>query len=59
MAPTPAAESQAVARWPRAFTASETFDIGVDLGLPVAPDCCHCALFPFTGTIHWAHITDT
>ena len=40
-----------------AFTASETFDIGTDLGSPVALDYHHRAPFAFTGTIHRAHIT--
>jgi arylsulfatase len=37
---------------PAGFTASETFDIGVDLGSPVSLDYRAKAPFPFTGTIH-------
>ena len=36
---------------PAAFTASETFDVGVDLGSPVALDYFDRRPFPFTGTI--------
>jgi hypothetical protein len=39
-----------------AFTASETFDVGTDLGSPVALDYHHRAPFPFTGQIHRVHI---
>ena len=40
-----------------AFTASQTFDIGTDLGSPVALDYHERAAFEFTGTIHRIHIT--
>ncbi len=36
---------------PAAFTASETFDVGVDLGSPVSLDYSDRAPFPFTGKI--------
>ncbi|NEO89575.1 MAG: arylsulfatase [Moorea sp. SIO3G5] len=36
---------------PSAFTASETFDVGTDLGSPVSLDYADNAPFPFTGTI--------
>jgi arylsulfatase len=36
---------------PAAFTASETFDVGVDLGSPVSRDYFNRAPFPFTGKI--------
>ncbi|NEO91455.1 MAG: arylsulfatase [Moorea sp. SIO3G5] len=36
---------------PGAFTASETFDVGTDLGSPVSLDYADNAPFPFTGTI--------
>jgi arylsulfatase len=36
---------------PGAFTASETFDVGVDLGSPVSPDYSQKAPFRFGGTI--------
>jgi arylsulfatase A-like enzyme len=36
---------------PAAFTASETFDVGVDLGSPVSLDYFDRAPFPFTGRI--------
>jgi arylsulfatase len=36
---------------PGAFTASETFDVGVDLGSPVSPDYAQKAPFRFGGTI--------
>jgi arylsulfatase len=36
---------------PAAFTASETFDVGIDLGAPVAHAYSSRAPFPFTGTI--------
>jgi arylsulfatase len=37
---------------PLAFTASETFDIGVDLNSPVADAYLEQAPFPFTGELH-------
>lgn len=37
---------------PAAFTASETFDVGVDLGSPVSPAYADRAPFSFTGKIH-------
>ncbi len=36
---------------PAAFTASETFGVGVDLGSPVSPDYCDRRPFRFEGTI--------
>lgn len=36
---------------PAAFTASETFDVGMDLGSPVSLDYADDVPFPFTGTI--------
>ena len=36
---------------PAAFTASETFDVGVDLGSPVSLDYFDRAPFAFTGKI--------
>ena len=36
---------------PGAFTASETFDVGVDLGSPVSLDYFDRAPFKFDGTI--------
>ena len=36
---------------PAAFTASETFDVGVDLGSPVSIDYCDRRPFAFTGKI--------
>ena len=44
--------SVAVARTvPGAFTASETFGVGVDLGSPVSPDYFDRRPFRLTGTI--------
>ncbi|MEL7034803.1 MAG: arylsulfatase [Cyanobacteria bacterium J06592_8] len=37
---------------PVAFTASETFDVGTDLGSPVSLDYADDTPFPFTGTIN-------
>ncbi|NEQ66550.1 MAG: arylsulfatase [Symploca sp. SIO2D2] len=37
---------------PAAFTASETFDVGTDLGSPVSLDYADNTPFPFTGTIN-------
>lgn len=37
---------------PVAFTATETFDVGVDLGSPVSPDYEDRRPFAFDGTIH-------
>jgi arylsulfatase len=36
---------------PAAFTASETFDVGVDLGSPVSLDYFDRSPFPFDGKI--------
>ena len=36
---------------PATFSASETFDVGVDLGSAVARDYFDCAPFEFDGTI--------
>ena len=41
---------------PAAFTASETFDVGVDLGSPVALDYFDRPLFRFDGTIRKAQV---
>lgn len=41
---------------PAGFTGSETFDVGIDLGSPVALDYHERAPFPFTGTIEKLHI---
>ena len=40
---------------PAGFSASETFDIGIDLGSPVALDYHERAPFPFNGTIARIH----
>jgi hypothetical protein len=49
--------SVAVARTvPAAFTASETFDVGVDLGSPVSPDYFDRRPFRFTGTIDYVDV---
>jgi arylsulfatase len=37
---------------PAAFTASETFDVGIDLGSPVSLDYFDRAPFKFTGTLN-------
>jgi len=39
------------------FTASETFDLGMDSASPVADDCFEQAPFPFTGTIERLHFS--
>ena len=44
---------------PATFTASETFDIGMDLGSPVALDYHEQAPFKFNGKIHKVHIKYT
>ncbi|HEY1091769.1 MAG TPA: arylsulfatase [Burkholderiaceae bacterium] len=41
---------------PLAFTATETFDVGVDLGSPVALDYYTRAPFRFSGRIHDVHV---
>ena len=41
---------------PAGFTASETFDVGIDLGSPVSLDYHERAPFPFTGKIEKLHI---
>ena len=41
---------------PLLFTATETFDIGTDLGSPVSLDYAERAPFAFDGTIHQVHI---
>ncbi len=49
--------SVAVARTvPAAFTASETFGVGVDLGSPVSPDYFDRRPFRFTGTIDYVDV---
>jgi arylsulfatase A-like enzyme len=42
---------------PLVFTASETFDVGVDLGSPVALDYHDRVPFAFDGELHRVHIT--
>jgi arylsulfatase len=44
---------------PGTFTASETFDVGKDLGSPVALDYHKRAPFKFNGKIHRIHIAYT
>ena len=44
---------------PLLFTATETFDIGTDLGSPVSLDYAEGAPFAFDGTIHQVHIKYT
>jgi arylsulfatase len=44
---------------PAAHTASETFDVGKDLGSPVAMDYLDRAPFKFNGTIEKIHIKYT
>jgi len=44
---------------PAAHTASETFDVGKDLGSPVAMDYLERAPFKFNGTIEKIHIKYT
>jgi hypothetical protein len=39
------------------FTASETFDVGTDLGSPVSLDYHERAPFAFDGTIHKLHVS--
>jgi len=47
----------AVARTvPGAFTATETFCVGVDLGSPVSPDYCDHRPFRFPGTIDYIDV---
>ena len=41
---------------PGTFTASETFDVGMDLGSPVALDYYDKAPFEFSGKINRIHI---
>lgn len=41
---------------PAAFTASETFDVGVDLGSPVSLKYFDKRPFPFNGTINRVHV---
>lgn len=49
--------SVAVARTvPAAFTASETFGVGFDLGSPVSPDYFDRRPFRFTGTIGYVDV---
>ena len=49
------AQGRVVRSVPAGFTASETFDIGIDLGSPVALDYHDRAPFPFNGTIERIH----
>ena len=44
---------------PAAFTASETFDVGIDLGAPVAAAYEARRPFAFAGTIHTVKVTMT
>jgi len=44
---------------PAAFTATETFDIGTDLGSPVSLDYYDLAPFSFDGTVNKVHIKYT
>jgi arylsulfatase len=44
---------------PLCFTASETFDVGVDLGSPVSLDYCERAPFKFNGRIGDVHVIYT
>lgn len=44
---------------PLLFTATETFDIGTDLGSPVSLDYAERAPFAFDGTIYHVHIKYT
>ena len=44
---------------PAGFTASETFDVGMDLGSPVALDYHEKAPFAFNGKINCIHIRYT
>ncbi len=39
-----------------AFTASECFNVGIDLGSPVSLDYFDRRPFPFDGTIHAMHV---
>jgi hypothetical protein len=41
------------------FTATETFDVGTDLGSPVSLDYASKAPFAFDGTIHQVHVKYT
>jgi len=43
---------------PAAFTASETFDVGIDTASPVADDYFEEAPFPFNGTIERLHFVN-
>jgi len=40
---------------PGTFTASETFDVGMDTNSPVADDYFEAAPFPFTGELRQLH----
>jgi len=42
---------------PGAFSASETFDVGMDLGSPVSFDYFGRAPFPFSGKIEKVDVT--
>jgi len=44
---------------PLAFTASETFDVGIDLGAPVAEAYAERRPFAFNGTIHTVKVAMT
>jgi arylsulfatase len=43
---------------PATFTASETFDVGIDTNSPVADDYFNQAPFPFNGTIERLHFSN-
>jgi hypothetical protein len=40
---------------PAVFTASETFDVGMDFNSPVADDYVDIGAFPFNGTLERLH----
>ena len=42
--------------WPAAFSASETFDVGVDLGSPVSLVYAERRPFPFSGEIRQGQV---
>jgi len=55
----PAGQGRIERSVPATFTASETFDVGMDLGSPVALDYYEKAPFAFNGKIHKIHIKYT
>jgi arylsulfatase len=44
---------------PALFTATETFDVGTDLGSPVSLDYSERAPFSFNGKLHEVHVKYT